>query len=257
MNRPRKKPPAAESFPLIDREAAHAAEKPELDKGAVFLLDKPQGWTSFRVVGLLRKLCGIKKVGHAGTLDPMATGLLILCCARATKSISQLQDTTKEYLAELQFGATTPSFDAETPADSTMPFSHITEKAIREMLASDFKGEIQQTPPMYSALRVKGERLYHLARKGETVEREARAVTIEESELTSYNPETGKACIRIVCTKGTYIRTIADDLGRKLSSGAHLTGLRRTRSGSHSVENAMNMQELLAYFNADDDINLS
>ncbi len=257
MNQPKKKPPEAGSFPLIDRETTVSPDGFNLSEGALFLLDKPSGWTSFRVVGLLRKISGIKKVGHAGTLDPMATGLLVLCCGRATKSIAELQDSDKEYVAGIQFGTATPSYDMETPANETKPFQHITEQHIREALNTHFQGETEQMPPMYSALKVKGERLYHIARRGEEVKRKRRTITIYETELCSFDAATGKAVVRIVCSKGTYIRSIANDLGRYLDSCGCLYSLRRTRSGQYRADQAMNMHELLAYFNADDDINLS
>ncbi|WP_114985740.1 tRNA pseudouridine(55) synthase TruB [Cyclonatronum proteinivorum] len=223
----------------------------------MFLLDKPAAWSSFRVVGLVRRLIGIKKVGHAGTLDPMATGLLVICTGRATKSVSVVQDGEKCYEALVQFGASTPSYDAETPPDITAPAAHITPEMIRDCLQTKFTGLIWQQPPMYSAIKVKGQRLYKLARKGVEVARKDREVMIHEVRLEDYDAETAQARLQIHCGKGTYIRSLAHDLGIALGSRAHLTALRRTRTGPYMVHNALTASELVSRFNADDLINLS
>jgi tRNA pseudouridine55 synthase len=249
-------PLAVESFPLFN---TNNPPTPEYDfaTGSVFLIDKPFSWTSFRVVGLLRKLTGIRKIGHAGTLDPMATGLLICCTGKATKSISLIQDGIKTYEAEVQFGASTPSYDAESEIDHTSDFSHITSDAITEKLDSVFTGELAQLPPMYSAIQVKGQRLYTLARKGITIEREPRNIVIHKNSLISYDKTNGIAKIKVVCGKGTYIRSLAHDLGLELGSHGHLIALRRTGSGAYSVNDALDVHQLTQHFQMHGKIDLS
>ncbi len=223
-----------------------------LRTGAIIPLDKPLGWTSFDVVNkvriMVRQVTGIKriKVGHAGTLDPQATGVLVLCTGRATKLIEQLMDHDKEYCATLQLGATTPSFDSEHEIDATYPYEHITEEMVRSAL-SQFTGEIDQRPPSFSAIKVGGIRAYDLARQGQEVELAHKHVTIHELELVSFTPPTLQ--LRIVCSRGTYIRSLARDLGTALDSGAYLTKLVRTRSGEISQADCFSldqMDELLA-----------
>jgi len=258
LNSSKKTPAPVDTFPLFSTDSKEAdVLNYDFSTGAVFLLDKPKHWSSFRPVGLLRKLINLKKVGHAGTLDPMATGLLVLCVGKATKSISLIQDSQKEYVAEVQFGSSTLSYDAETEVDQESDYSHITSEAICEQLAQAFSGIIKQVPPMYSALKVKGERLYKMARRGEEIERKEREVEIFETELVHFDSASGKAEIRILCGKGTYIRSIAHDLGHLLGTHAHLTGLRRTKSGSYTVEKALTVHNLVTLFNAHDDIDLS
>lgn len=204
----------------------------------VAAFDKPYGMTSFQLVARVRRLLTqywqVKKVkiGHAGTLDPLATGVLVMCTGKATKCIEQLQAGVKEYYATLKLGATTPSFDLEHPIDATYPTDHITEAEVRRVL-STFKGEIMQVPPVYSACKVEGKRAYDLARKGqaETVELKAKPLRIDEIELTECHLDTQEITIRVVCSKGTYIRALARDIGVALGSGAHLTVLRRTCVG--------------------------
>lgn len=246
-------------FPVFGKTSQPVSEPDGFDfaSGCVFLIDKPKSWSSFRPVGLLRKLVQVKKVGHAGTLDPMATGLLVLCVGKATKSIHLLQDGHKTYLAELQFGASTPSYDAETPPDQHSDFSHINTDSIEQMLKQHFSGKIEQKAPMYSAVKHKGRRLYELAREGKEVERKTRIAEILGHQLHAYDAETGRATLEINCGKGTYIRSIAHDLGLLLGSHAHLTGLRRTKSGSFTAEQAFTVHELVSYFNAENYINLS
>lgn len=215
--------------------------------GEVLFFDKPLGWTSFDVVNRVRwKLCRevLKekklKVGHAGTLDPLATGVMIVCTGKKTKEIDYYQYQTKEYIAEICLGATTPSFDLEHPIDAEYPTEHITEELIREVLPS-FLGEIWQTPPAYSAIKVDGKRAYDYARKGEDVEIKPKLLVIDEIELLSFADRIMK--IRVVCSKGTYIRALARDIGEALQSGAHLISLRRTRVGNVKVEDCMNMEQ--------------
>lgn len=211
--------------------------------GQVLTFDKPLGWTSFQLVGkvrwLLCRAIGQKKlkVGHAGTLDPLATGLMIICTGRATKRIEELQLGRKEYVATLQLGATTPSYDLEHPIDRTFPTDHITQAAIEAALAQ-FVGEIDQVPPIFSACKVDGKRAYDLARKGKDVDLKAKRITIDAIELLRCDLDAMQIDIRVACSKGTYIRSLARDIGEALHSGAHLTALRRTQVGDHRVETA-------------------
>lgn len=217
---------------------------PETDfsAGAIILMNKPQEWTSFDVVKYTRGRLRTKKVGHAGTLDPMATGLLVLCSGKATKSISQIQEMPKTYIGEITFGGSTPSYDADSDVDETADFEHITEQMIQDKMESEFSGEIMQVPPIYSALKVGGRKSYELARRGKEVELEARPVTIHGFEVLSY--EAPKLTMRINCSKGTYIRSIAHDLGIALGSRAHLSALERTFIGDYSSEAAITPQEI-------------
>lgn len=210
--------------------------------GEVLYIDKPLRLTSFDVVGRIRwHLCrklGVKKlkVGHAGTLDPLATGVMIVCTGKATKRIEEFQYATKEYVADIRLGATTPSFDLEKEIDAYYPMEHITEDLVRETLAT-FVGTIEQVPPAFSACMVDGVRAYELARKGREVELKPKTLVIDEIELLSCNlPD---ITIRVVCSKGTYIRALARDIGAALHSGAHLTALRRTRVGDVRVEDCV------------------
>lgn len=221
-------------------------------EGEILYLDKPLTWTSFAVVNKVRyQLCrrlGVKKlkVGHAGTLDPMATGVMILCTGKATKRIDELQAHTKEYVATLQLGATTPSFDLEHEVDATYPTAHITRELLEEVLQR-FTGTIEQIPPAYSACKIDGKRAYDLARKGKDVPLKAKTLVIDEIELQQFDPEKMSAVIRVVCSKGTYIRALARDIGQALQSGAYLTGLRRTRVGEVRVEQCMQVEEFPAW----------
>jgi tRNA pseudouridine55 synthase len=211
-------------------------------EGEILYFNKPLGWTSFKVVGHARyhicKRIGVKKlkVGHAGTLDPLATGVMIVCTGKATKRIEEFQYHTKEYVATIQLGATTPSFDLEHEIDATYPTEHITRELVEEVLKS-FVGEIHQVPPAYSACKIDGERAYDLARNGQQVELKAKLLVIDEIELLECNLPEIK--IRVVCSKGTYIRALARDIGEALHSGAHLTGLIRTRVGEVRLEDCM------------------
>ncbi len=186
------------------------------------------------------------KTGHAGTLDPLATGVLILCTGRATKQIDQLQQHTKEYRATLQLGATTPSFDMEHPVDATFPTKHITEALVNETL-TQFLGEIEQVPPEYSACKVDGKRAYDLMRKGEGVKLKPKVLRIDEIELEHFDAETMRITIRVVCGKGTYIRALARDIGKALGSGAYLTALRRTRVGDVKEEDCISLDDFPAW----------
>ncbi|MBR5530127.1 MAG: tRNA pseudouridine(55) synthase TruB [Bacteroidaceae bacterium] len=214
--------------------------------GQVLAFDKPYEWTSFALVAkvrwlISRRIGGKIKVGHAGTLDPLATGVMVICTGKATKRIEQLQAGVKEYVATLKLGATTPSFDLEHPVDATYPTAHITEQLVREVLLR-FEGEIMQVPPVFSACKVEGKRAYDLARKGKEVELRAKPLRIDEIELTDCRLENQEITLRIVCSKGTYIRALARDIGQALGSGAHLTALRRTRVGDCSVEKCFTIE---------------
>ena len=201
---------------------------------------------------VLTKRMGYKvKVGHAGTLDPLATGVLILCTGRATKKIEELQRHTKEYVATLQFGATTASFDMEHPVDATYPTEHITREKLEEVL-THFIGDIEQVPPAYSACNVNGKRAYTLMRKGREVKLEAKPIRIEEIELQEFDPEKMQATIRVVCGKGTYIRALARDIGQALGSGAFLTALCRTRLGDVRIEQCLTLDEFPAWLDQQD-----
>ncbi len=214
--------------------------------GEVLAIYKPYTWTSFQIVNKVRyhlsRKFGVKrfKVGHAGTLDPLATGVLLVCTGKATKRIEELQSHTKEYVADIMLGATTPSFDMEHPVNATYPVEHITEGLVREAL-QQFIGNIAQRPPLFSACKVDGKRAYDLARKGSDMELAPKQVQIDEIELLECNLPQIK--IRVVCGKGTYIRSLARDIGETLDSGAYLTGLTRTRVGEHRIENCINPEE--------------
>lgn len=216
--------------------------------GQILLIDKPLEWTSFQVVNKLRwhirKHFNIKKikVGHAGTLDPLATGLLIICTGKQTKNINEYQGQIKEYTGTVVIGATTPSYDLETEINETFPTKHITEELLHKT-TERFIGKIQQKPPIFSAIKKDGKRLYELARKGETTEIKAREVEINEFEITRIDLPNVE--FRIVCSKGTYIRSIANDYGEALNSGAHLSVLRRTKIGDFSVDNAQSVDEFV------------
>lgn len=213
--------------------------------GEIICIDKPLTWTSFdavkRVRGALLRRMGIRKlkVGHAGTLDPLATGVMIICTGRATKRIDSLQQGVKEYVADLALGATTPSFDLETKIDATYPTEHITREAV-EVALKQFLGRIEQVPPSYSACKIDGRRAYDMARKGQEVELKPKVLVIDEIELLDFAPDAIR--IRVVCSKGTYIRALARDIGRALGSGAHLTGLRRTRVGDITIDRCLSVE---------------
>lgn len=217
-----------------------------IQQDEIICIDKPYEITSFgalaRVRYLLSRRLGVKrvKIGHAGTLDPLATGVLVLCTGKATKRIAELQTHTKEYVATLQLGATTPSYDMEHPVNETFETAHITSEAIHQAL-QQFVGEIQQVPPTYSAVKVNGDRAYDLRRKGEEVELAPKTLRIDEIEVQHFDPSQMLLTIRVVCGKGTYIRALARDLGRALNSGAYLTALRRTRVGDVRVENCLQL----------------
>jgi tRNA pseudouridine55 synthase len=212
------------------------------------LIDKPLTWTSFQVVNKLRweikqrfKIKNIK-VGHAGTLDPLATGLLIICTGKQTKEIDTYQGQIKEYTGTITLGGTTPSYDLETEINETFSIDHISEELLKET-TKQFIGEIQQKPPIFSAIKKDGKRLYELARKGETTEIKARTVTILEFKITNINLP--KVDFKVICSKGTYIRSLAFDFGNALNSGAHLSTLRRTKIGDFSVDKSLSVDEFI------------
>ena len=212
----------------------------DFKEGEIIAIDKPYRMSSFGALAHIRFLCSKKqgkkvKMGHAGTLDPLATGVLILCTGKKTKCIEELQRHTKEYVATLQLGATTPSYDMEHEVDATYPTAHITRELIDEALPQ-FIGDISQVPPVFSACNVGGKRAYQLSRKGKEVQLEPKQVRIDEIEVQSFDPTTMVLTLRVVCGKGTYIRALARDLGEALHSGAYLTALRRTRVGDIRVE---------------------
>lgn len=217
-------------------------------EGEIFYVDKPLRWTSFDVVkrirGALSRRTGLKKlkVGHAGTLDPLATGVMTVVTGRATKQIEALQAHTKEYVATIRLGATTPSFDLETEIDAEYPWEHIDRPMVEDALKK-FVGSIKQVPPAYSACKIDGKRAYKMARKGKEVNIKAKELVIDEIELLDMQMPV--IVIRVVCSKGTYIRALARDIGEALGSGGHLTGLRRTRVGDVAVENCLSVEDLM------------
>jgi len=216
-------------------------------EGKILYFDKPFGWTSFDLVAKIRykisRFLNVKKikVGHAGTLDPLATGLMIICTGKATKHIESLQGQTKEYVATLKLGETTPSFDLETEIEQTFETKHITRELVEETLKK-FVGNIEQVPPAFSACKINGKRAYELARKGEAVDLKAKLLIIDDIELLDFNMPEIK--IRVVCSKGTYIRALARDIGNALNSGAHLTGLVRTRIGNITLNDCLKINDI-------------
>ena len=224
-------------------------------EGEIFYVDKPLRWTSFDVVkrirGALSRRTGLKKlkVGHAGTLDPLATGVMTVVTGRATKQIEALQAHTKEYVATIRVGATTPSFDLETEIDAEYPWEHI-DRPMVEGALKKFVGSIKQVPPASSACKIDGKRAYKMARKGKKVNIKAKELVIDEIELLDMQMPV--IVIRVVCSKGTYIRALARDIGEALGSGGHLTGLRRTRVGDVAVENCLSVEDLMKHFETAD-----
>ncbi|MCF8464818.1 MAG: tRNA pseudouridine(55) synthase TruB [Flavobacteriales bacterium] len=227
-------------------------------KGEVLLFDKPYGPTSFSIVnrvrGIIKRKLKVKniKVGHAGTLDPLATGLLVICTGKATKTIVSIQDAEKEYTGTITVGSTTPSYDLETEVDAKFPIDHLTDDMIRQAAAT-MVGEHHQMPPIFSAKQVDGKRAYDLARAGKDVKLNTKLVTIKEFEITSIRrkPETIEVDFRVACSKGTYIRSIAYDFGKAVNSGGHLSALRRTKIGEFSVEDAINADQFHALMNGE------
>ena len=221
-------------------------EQPAPEPALMLLIDKPANWTSFDVVNKIRWACKFKKIGHAGTLDPLATGLLILCTGKLTKQIDSYQAQEKEYTGTLVLGKTTPSVDLETGFDAEFPVTGITPEAITEAVRQ-LTGTITQIPPIYSALRVNGERLYEKARRGESVDIKSRTTEVPVFEIdTDRFPELD---FRIICAKGTYVRSLVRDLGSLLNNGAYLKSLRRTRIGDFRVDNAQTIEEFINQFN--------
>ena len=214
----------------------------DFETGEILLLDKPLTWTSFDLVKKVRNSLRIKKIGHAGTLDPLASGLLIMCTGKFTKKIEEIQAQEKEYTGTITIGATTPSFDLETEVDSTCDIAHITDTDL-EAARQKFVGVIAQTPPIYSAVKVNGERAYNLARRGEEAEIKSKNIEIKSFEITRVAlPEID---FKVVCTKGTYIRSLARDFGKELGCGAHLTKLVRTRIGEYKLEDALSVDDIM------------
>ena len=226
----------------------------DFEQGEVLAFDKPLRWTSFDLVAKVRyNLCrklGKKKlkVGHSGTLDPLATGVVIVCTGKKTKLIESLQYDVKEYVATMQLGATTPSYDMEKEVDATYPTVHITRALVDETIPQ-FLGEQWQVPPMFSAVQINGKRAYELARKGQEVELKPKLLKIDEIEVLSFDEKAMLLTIRVVCSKGTYIRALARDIGERLHSGAYLTALRRTRVGDTRVEDCLTIERFLEQLN--------
>lgn len=225
---------------------------PDFEAGELFIIDKPVNWSSFDVVNKIRwKLKHITKnkkikVGHAGTLDPLATGVLLVCTGKYTKKIESIQSEDKVYEATIRLGATTPSFDLETNIDKTFPYSHITEEQIISVIRS-MEGIQQQTPPIYSAVQINGKRAYEYARKGKSVELKSREINVQKIELN--NISLPDVTLTINCSKGTYIRTMADEFGRKLDNGSFLYYLRRVQSGNYAIKDALQLKEFIEFLN--------
>jgi tRNA pseudouridine55 synthase len=219
----------------------------DFKEGEIILIDKPAGWSSFKVVREIKKVIGVKKVGHAGTLDPMATGLLIVATGKKTKTLDEYQALQKIYTGKITLGKSSPSMDLETVrhGGSEKPYAHISEEEIYKV-RDEFLGTIKQIPPMYSAIKHKGKSLYHLARKGKTVEREAREITVFEFRINKI--DLPQIHFEIICSKGTYIRVIANDFGENLGCGGLLSSLRRTKIGDYSVEDALMIDEFMRKF---------
>lgn len=220
--------------------------------GEIIPINKPYEWTSFGVVARVRNLLSQRllqkiKVGHAGTLDPLATGVLLLCTGKATKRIEELQAFTKEYVATLKLGATTPSFDKEYPEDAQYPTGHISLEYIQQIIPH-FIGEIEQIPPAHSACKIGGEHAYHKARRGEEVALKPKKLVIDEIEILEYHAPELK--LRIVCSKGTYIRALARDIGKALQSGAYLTALERTRIGKYTLSQCRNLEDIAPWLDS-------
>jgi tRNA pseudouridine55 synthase len=211
------------------------------EAGEVLLLNKPLTWTSFDVVKKVRNTLRVKKIGHAGTLDPLASGLLILCTGKFTKRIDEIQAQEKEYTGTITLGQTTPSYDLETPVSESKDISHLTPEDI-QAAANTFVGTIEQIPPIYSAVMIDGKRAYDLARKGKEAEMKPRTVTIKAFDIT--NIEGAVVSFKVICSKGTYIRSLAHDLGQKLDVGAHLSALVRTRIGEYKLEDALSIEDI-------------
>ena len=226
----------------------------DFEEGEILAFDKPLRWTSFDLVAKVRhNVCrkiGKKKlkVGHSGTLDPLATGVVIVCTGKKTKLIESLQYDVKEYVATLQLGATTPSYDMEKEVDATYPTAHITRERIDEVIPT-FLGEQWQVPPVFSAVQINGKRAYEFARKGQEVELKPKLLKIDEIEVLAFDEAKMQMIIRVVCSKGTYIRALARDIGERLESGAYLTALRRTRVGDTRVEDCLTIEQFLEKLN--------
>lgn len=232
-------------LPILSKETLSQFNSEHFTTGAAILLDKPLEWSSFDVVRYVRNRIPPKKVGHAGTLDPLATGLLIVCTGRGTRTISEIQDGRKEYITTIKFGESTPSYDAALPADESAPWDHITSEKLEKVILEQFTGTIIQVPPIYSAIRVEGERLYKKARRGEKVTLPPRQITIDSIEILENRlPELD---LKITCEKGTYIRSIGHDLGIAMESRAHIISLRRTRIGDFDVINSISPEEFDQY----------
>lgn len=240
---------SSDPFPVFTRQTWPGSWPSDLP-GAFFVVNKPLGWSSFRVVGVMRKLLGIRKIGHAGTLDPMADGVLIVGVGKATKLIDTFQAQEKAYRATIRFGASTASYDAETPVHETADHAHITEDALRRVLDDRFTGQIEQMPPIYSALKVNGVAAYKKARAGKPVELKSRPVTIHSLRIVSFGlPD---VVVDVDCGKGTYIRSLAHDVGLAMASRAHLAALTRTGIGPWVLSSALELTTLIHDLDPDD-----
>lgn len=234
------KPIPLDKLPVFTNRVNFFPEKQAFTEGAVIPVDKPKEWSSFDVVKYIRNRIPVRKVGHAGTLDPLATGLLLLCCGRATKSISQIQEAPKTYIAEITFGASTPSFDAATNINDNSSWDHLSEEELDRTIKQNYLGEIVQVPPVYSALWKDGQRMYKLARKGIDVKPEPRQVVVHS--ISILNCELPRLTLEIKSGKGFYVRSLASDLGRSLGTLGYLSNLRRIKTGAFSVTDAWSVE---------------
>lgn len=228
---------------MINRKTTQKLDQNAFARGEAILIDKDYRWSSFKVIHEFRKVAGVRKMGHAGTLDPLATGLLIVCSGKMTKQIDTFQNLPKIYTGTITLGKSTPTMDAESQPDTEFGLEGITEENIRALLP-EFTGEIEQVPPMYSAVNHAGKKLYEIARKGRTVHRDPRKVTVHRFDITEISLPEVK--FEVACSKGTYIRVLAHDIGKRLGCGGYLSELRRTAIGEHRVEDAFTIHELRA-----------
>lgn len=241
------RPVPLENLLVLDKNQTRCPDEETFRQGVIIPVNKPLHWTSFDVVKYIRNRIPIRKVGHAGTLDPLAEGLLILCCGRATRTVSEIQASPKTYLADITLGSSTPSYDAATEADATADWEQVSRQDVEETLEAQFRGTIMQVPPTHSALKRNGQRMYELARKGVAFKPDPRPVTIHDTELLAWSPPL--ITLKIRCGKGFYVRSLAHDLGRALGTLAHLSGLKRTATGPFSLDLAWRPDEFSSWCN--------
>src|SRR5690625_620131 len=239
------RPVPLENLPVLDNSQTHLPDEETFRNGLIIPVHKPLNWTSFDVVKYIRNRIPVRKVGHAGTLDPLAEGLLILCCGRATRTVNEIQEKPKTYLAEVTLGSSTPSYDAASDSDATAAWEHVTPEEVERVLQREFRGEIMQIPPVYSALKKNGQRMYELARRGVEVNPDPRPGTLHESRLLEWIAP--RFTLEIDCGKGFYVRSLAHNLGKSLGTLAHLSALKRTATGPFSLEQAWHPEDFSSW----------